>query len=494
MAAAARSWPGGLASPAAGASAEAGAAPREYIRFEIVDFHGKALSKTVPARHRNGKVYMYSGALAMGANSEVLTFPDEVSVAGCPNGELLPDWSTEQVLPWACRPERGIQVRRVYCEQATILKAKASGRNEIAPRAVCRRLLEELKAFGNQGLELMMGGELEFTFAKPSAAGGAWEPLFDGVDIFATMQNNKAMDLCYEVERLMEPVGVDLLTMNAEYGAGQIEMAFAPKFGIEAADMTATFRTGVKEIAQQQGLRACFMSKPFGVRGVGNGGHFNFSLWTAGAGRAEAGGQEEDAVARAAGGRMNVFHSTADADGLSPTARAFLAGILAHAPAMEALCSPTPPCYCRHGNWAPDVANWGPDDRSACVRVKAGKSGSASQCYMELRMPSASANPYLVAAAVAAAGLDGLQRSLELPPARQNAAAGAVKLPTSLPDALTALEADAYMQEQLGPDFVRWYVSVKRAELEAIEARLSETRRSDDDVSAAWQHMFMEYV
>ncbi|CAE8647051.1 unnamed protein product, partial [Polarella glacialis] len=131
---------------------------REYIRFEIVDFNCKALSKTVPGRHRESSVFMYAGALSTGANQEVLVIPEEILAAGCPNTKLVPDWSTEQVLPWACRPEKGIRVKRVYCEQANL---------EVVPRTICRRMLKELGAFDGQGLQMLVGGELEFVLAKP---------------------------------------------------------------------------------------------------------------------------------------------------------------------------------------------------------------------------------------------------------------------------------------------------------------------------------------
>mmetsp|Transcript_94554 Transcript_94554/g.282362 ORF Transcript_94554/g.282362 Transcript_94554/m.282362 type:complete len:471 (+) Transcript_94554:36-1448(+) len=465
-------------------------APREYIRFELVDFNGRALSKTVPGRHRHGKVCIYSGCLGAGANSEVLTFPEEVKAAGCPNATLLPDWKTEQELPWACRPERNISVKRVYCAMTSVEDSPSL--NEALPRTVCARLLQELKAFGGQGLEVLAGGELEFAMAKPTSSGEDWEPLFSGVDIFVTLQNCKAMDFCYEVERCMEPVGVDILTINAEYGAGQVEITFAPKLGLEAADMVATFRNGVKEMAQQQGLRACFMGKPFSADGPGNGGHFNFSLWAGGDGRPVP-LEEADPVLRVSGSRTNVFHSTADVNGLSNTARAFLAGMLAHARAMEAICSPTPSCYGRHGKWAPDVASWGLDDRNAYVRVKASRTGRPTGCYFELRAPSAAANPYLVMAATIAAGLDGLERGLELPTAVQSREGG-VPLPANLSEALDALEEDVWLVHKLGPAFVRCFVQVKRGELAAIEERLSATGRSKADVCKAWQHMYMEFI
>jgi glutamine synthetase len=462
--------------------------PREYIRFAVVDFNGKELSKVVPKRHRGDRVFMYSGAIANGANAEVLFFPKEVMEAGCPNWELEPDWSTERILPWASSPE--VVVSRVFCGQ----------KNVPVPRAICERLLRELAGHeveqgkGPAGLELLAASELEFMVASRSE-GGEWKPIFDGTDIFATMQFVKAADLCYEIEANMEAAGVDVKTMNAEYGQGQLEITFAPKFGIAAADDAATFKTGVKEIAHKRGLWATFMSRPFGDMTVGNGGHFNFSLWRPNPKAKDPDGKDPIGGFSVAG-KDSAMHSSSDPDGLSDDARRFLAGVLAHGPALEALCAPTPACYTRHGNWAPKAANWGPEDRLAMVRVKADPKGSAKSCQMELRAPSASACGYLVLAGLAAAGLDGLQRELDLPPPRQPEAE-ALALPTALGEALEALEADEYMVNKLGKDFVNWYCGVKREELKNIDKKVGSPANDEERhrlQASAWQHMYFQFV
>ncbi|CAK9084334.1 Glutamine synthetase (GS) (Glutamate--ammonia ligase) (Glutamine synthetase I alpha) (GSI alpha) [Durusdinium trenchii] len=367
-------------------------------------------------------------------------------------------------------------------------------------------------------LELLAGGELEFVLAKRVSTGGAHGKAVAAADppvsyplvlpglctfrqgnaavrcedveasrVEEVRQGTKAMDFCYELEHQMRQVGVDILTMNTEYGEGQLEITFAPRFGIEAVDQMATFRLGTKdgEIAQAADLRATFMVPGTQIAEDLLTGR-NFSIWSptqtprtdegassllgSGLGHpayAEShstiGFSFEDPPSRlqtstmtccmttvtlcpgkdgmfpkaaldTSGGMLldvnwtrawcseDLDHARADADGLSDSAKSFLAGVLAHAPALEALCSPTPPCYCRHGNWAPTVANWGFDDRTACVRVKSDKKGPPGSCYMELRMPSSSANPYLVIAGLVASGLDGLQRKLELPPQRQSEA------------------------------------------------------------------------
>eukprot|EP00434_Breviolum_minutum_P016085 symbB.v1.2.014177.t1/scaffold1030.1/size143088/1 len=121
---------------------------------------------------------------------------------------------------------------------------------------------------------------------------------------------------------------------------------------------------------------------------------------------------------------------------------------------------------------------------------------------MELRMPSAAANPYLVMAGLIAAGLDGLQQNMNLPAERQSKEDGALVLPTSLPAALEALEADDYMSSKLGKRFVRWYVDIKRAELKFLDEKLNPPRDattsggskpSDGEISQAWRELYMEF-
>jgi len=107
---------------------------------------------------------------------------------------------------------------------------------------------------------------------------------------------------------------------------------------------------------------------------------------------------------------------------------------------------------------------------------------------MEYRAPSASANAYLVAASLIAAGLDGLQRKLELPAARDEAGA---TLPTDLSSALAALEADQYMVSKLSPTLVSYYKLMKEGEIAHLESLPHST---DEEVSAAWRDMYCEYV
>ncbi|KAL3920938.1 MAG: hypothetical protein SGPRY_005075 [Prymnesium sp.] len=462
--------------------------PRKYIRFELIDMNGRALSKVVPARHQGEGVEMYRGAICAGANSEVLLIPPEVAAAGCPNAALLPDWSTCVLLPWAGQgpsfaqgrgPSCGVVVHRVYCEQEGVAAL---------PRTVCKRMLRRLQA--SHGLHIFCAAELEFCLAQADD----WAaPAFSGPQIFVTLQQTKVGGFCSSIEEAMQAVGIDVRTINAEYGSGQLEITIAPKLGLEAADAACTFRTAVKELAQQQGLLATFQSKPFALDGPGNGGHLNFSLWQDEWQGDRLLSADNSCESRHVEDGMRSAHHhplSEDDDQLTPVARCFLAGVLAHARALEAFCSPTPPCYERHGRWAPTTANYGPDDRTCAVRVKRGS-------HFELRMPSASACSYLVIAALVAAGLDGIERELSLPPSRQTEAQGSAKLPTSLKEALEALEMDACIRAALGEELISWFLLVKRGELEAVEHRIAQnTSRigASDAQLEAWRHFFMEFL
>lgn len=207
------------------------------------------------------------------------------------------------------------------------------------------------------------------------------------------------------------------------------------------------------EIANELGLVCSFMPKPFANR-PGNGMHMHMSIGD---------------------GQRNLFADKSDPRGLdlSPLAYHFLGGLLAHAPALTALCAPTVNSYKRlvvgrsltGATWAPAYISYGDNNRSSMIRIPKGR--------LELRLPDGAANPYLATAAVIAAGLDGIDRKLD-PGAPRNtnlyewseaqlAEAGIGLLPQNLGSALDALEADALITEALGP-VAQEFLKLKRME------------------------------
>jgi glutamine synthetase len=240
---------------------------------------------------------------------------------------------------------------------------------------------------------------------------------------------------------------VDVITSNVEYGPGQMEITFAPAAGVTAADHAFVFKNGVKELAQQAGYLASFMTKPYADQSA-SGCHYHHSLL-----------RLEDGV--------NAFYDADAADGLSQAARHWIGGQLAHARALTAIVAPTINCAKRYKlfSFAPMNATWGHEDRTVALRVKGVR---GAEMHLENRMPCAGSNPYLVMAAVLAAGLDGLRRQLE-PPAPTSQVAyldeQATRLPSTLDESLLALEEDESLRASLGEEFVHLFLAVKRHEV-----------------------------
>ena len=241
----------------------------------------------------------------------------------------------------------------------------------------------------------------------------------------------------YWLDQNLIQAGVDSGTLQTEHAPGQFEFAIKPKFGIEAADMMFRLKQGVKEMSAQRNIDATFMTKP-DYPSCGNGSHYNHSLWYKAA-------------------KENAFYDSKNADGLSEVALQWIAGLIKHAPALTALCSPTVNCYRRlRVEPAPDSSDWGIDDRFAAYRVK---SISPHETYIENRIASGSANPYLILAATVAAGTSGVADKLTPPPQREG---NEPDLPRTLSEALVALQQDKVMVAALGDEFVDWFVKMKQ--------------------------------
>lgn len=404
----------------------------EFVRFEQTDTHGISRSKTVPVRHfrpfaEKGLNFLL-GQLGLDAQAGVASGTGYLAELGFPDSRIKPDLETFQILPWADK------TARILCEPYFLDDRPAMA----APRLVVKKLLEELEGLGYR---LYSGFEYEFYIVDAATR----QPPFPGIQIFATLRNNFNEDIVYQILRGMMAVGVDIITSNAEYGPGQMEINFAPAWGITAADNAFTFKNGVKEMAQRNGMMISFMTKPH-IDQSANGCHYHQSLW------------QDD---------KNIFLDTSSSDGLSKVAHQFLAGQVAHTPALCAFAAPTVNCPKRYKlySFAPTNATWGFENRTTGFRIKA---TGDERTHLENRLGCGSSNPYLLMAASLAAGLDGLKNEME-PPAVTDGIAygldGVTNLPTRLDDALDALEQDQVMQDALGPELVKLFVAVKRHEI-----------------------------
>jgi glutamine synthetase len=408
-----------------------------YVLAQFVDIHGAAKAKAVPVEHYDmvlGDGAGFAGfavwGLGMGPHG-----PDFMGVG---------DPSTLSRIPWMPG------FARIACD----------GHVKGSPYPYCSRvaLKRQLRGLAERGMTLYSGIEPEFMLLRRTAD-GSLAP-FDGSDTLDKPCYDykglaRASALLDELTRHLRAVDIDVYQIDHEDANGQFEINFTYADALQSADNFVYFRMAASEIAQKHGAIATFMPKPFSNR-TGTGAHFHLSIGTS--------------------ATKNVFHDDADTRGLglSKTGYQFLAGLIAHAPALTAICAPTVNSYKRlvvgrslsGATWAPAYAAYGDNNRTAFVRIPYGR--------IEFRLPDGGVNPYLATAALLAAGLDGIDRNLdpgeplnvnlyELTP-EEIASRGIRVLPQSLSAALDALEEDPVVQRGIGVELAKEFVRLKRME------------------------------
>jgi len=368
---------------------------------------------------------------------------------------LDPDLETFGIIPWERRADSS--TAKVICDVYTPNGEPFAG----DPRGVLRR---QLQRAADLGLRYMTGPELEFFMLRRTALDGETEsdrqpivaPLPHDQAGYFDLTTDEASNVRKEMVEALEELGIVVEASHHEVAVGQHEIDFKYDDAMRTADNAVTFRTTLKAIAQQHGLYATFMPKPFhGINGSGM--HCHQSLWSS-------------------DGKTNLFHDASDEYQLSATARSFMAGLLAHAPGMIAILAPLVNSYKRlvPGYEAPVYISWARINRSALIRIPQASRGRPEATRLELRCPDPSCNPYLAFSAMLAAGLDGIERKLELGrPVEENLyhfddtmirKQGVRTLPVSLGDALTEFAADEVIQAALGAHVCEWFLEAKRAE------------------------------
>jgi glutamine synthetase len=419
-----------------------------FVRFELPDMHGISRSKTIPIGHASDYaergLNMYGGTSVLDTRSDVVPGTLYHEERGYGDQLLFPDAASAQVIPWADRTARLICDAQWY--DGTPLAA--------TPRYVFRRALERARSMGFTPL---MGSEFEFYLLD----GQTREPLFEGYQIFNTIRNDWVPTIRRIVEE-MPRVGVDIITANSEYAGSQWEINFAPGRDLAGPDNAFTFKNGVKEIAKQDGYIATFMTKPWAGHS-GSGCHTHLSLLTEGG--------------------DNAFADPDDPNGMSDACRAFIAGVLKYARAIDAVIAPTVNCLRRRRKhtFSPTNVSWGMEDRSALVRVKG---GAASHKHIEYRAPSALSNPYLVGAALVQAGLRGIEDGLSAPePSKPGIPAeeddSFESLPNDLEESLDALEQEPANKEFFGEEFVTAYANMRRYEVSRFKDSVTDWERTE---------------
>ena len=311
----------------------------------------------------------------------------------------------------------------------TIYGRQTNTSNANNPRDALAQVLRRLEVLG---IVVLTGTEMEFRMLYCDTG----EPPFSEPDFCSQFSFALQEDVLFYIENNLHSAGIEIEGMHIETLTGIFEYTSRPQEGIKAADDVCLFKTYIEELARKKDMLISFDSIMGGLE-VGLALHFNFSLWN------KQG--------------KNILYDNSGHNDLSKTAYHWIAGLVKHAGALTALCVPTVSCYKRFGHFPePSLANWGVNNRFVTFRLRnAGENGT----YIENRLPSALANPYLVMAGTLAAGLDGIENQLQCPPMEDKMAK---PIPTNLAEALTALEKDLVIKASLGKDLISAYIDSRR--------------------------------
>jgi glutamine synthetase len=425
----------------------------KYALASYVDIHGKLKAKCVPLAHLDNMLKgseLFTGAALDGV-------PQDVS-----DNELsaVPDRASCIQLPW--KPELAWFASDLY------LKGQPF---EACSRSILKR---QLALAAKLGYEFNLGVEMEYFLFKDdergrpipiSARDNLAKPCYDVVGL------SEHFDLVSELVAAMNGLGWDVYSFDHEDGNGQFEIDFDYADALTMADRFVFFRFMANEMAQRRGYYVSFMPKPFANR-TGSGAHFNMSL-----------------VDRATG--RNLFEAADDPRGcgLSQLGYQFIGGILNHANAVTACIAPTVNSYKRlvkqgsmtGSTWAPIFACYGGNNRTNMIRIPSG--GGRVEC----RAADIATNPYLGAAIILAAGLEGIQNAtdpgephmenLYTSTAEQVREKGVSLLPRNLLEAVEALERDPLSKQVLGESMFKAFTTFKRNEWELYHNHVSDWER-----------------
>ena len=315
-------------------------------------------------------------------------------------------------------------------------------------------MLFRSKDAAQMGFGYNTGPELEFFLLKPNPDGGLIPPKPHDSASYFDAPSDMAAGLRRQMANTLEALGLQVEAMHHEGAHGQHEIDFRYSDALTTADSAVTLRVALKVIAQQNGLYCTFLPKP--IRGInGSGMHVHQSL---------------NFIANG----NNAFADPGDQHGLSKIAKHFIAGQLAHARGMCAILAPLVNSYKRlvAGYEAPVSISWARINRSALIRVP--RASGSESTRLELRCPDPSCNPYLAFTVMLASGLDGIRRELSLSEATEeniyliektNKSSQDI-LPSSLNQALKALEEDVVIRDALGAHTHEVFINAKRVEWE----------------------------
>lgn len=401
------------------------------------DLNGIMRGKRIPASHwenicKSGNAYSIA-LFAIDMMCDVWDTPYVNFDNGYPDFHMFP-LSKPVALPW----EPGV----------AMVFARAEGMDHkpvpLDPRPVLER---QVKRAADMGIEIQVGTELEFYLLDPETK----KPKDSGIAVYS-------LDRAAELEHVLGPIrqqinemGIPIEQSNPEYAAGQVEVNIRYDEALLAADRVVMFRSLVKQLAHAHGYQATFMAKPF-FEESGSGFHTHYSLWKDG---------------------KNLF---SDAGKLSQLGKHFVGGLQKRMAEASICGSATVNGYRRRQpyTFCPINTTWGIDNRTVALRII---EGSETATRVEKRDAGADCNPYFLLASDIAAGLDGIEQSMEpseLTTGNAYEAEDAAPIPTDLPTALQLARQSDWLKEIMGEHMYELSMQQSERELEFFAAQVTD--------------------
>ena len=409
----------------------------EFFLCSFVEMSGAPKAKVIPSTHLKDMAEAGAGFGGFAAG-EIGQYPHDPEMAS------IPDFHSLTIVPW--RKNIAWVAGDMYVEGEAW---------HYCPRTILRRQLDAAKA---KGYVFNVGIEAEFMLLKQDESGAyaPWDKL-DTLDkpCYDLRALHRNLDMMTTLIKYMQELEWDPYANDHEDGTCQFETNWTYSDALTTADRHTFFKWMVKTLAEERGLLATFMPKPF-THLTGNGAHFHMSLWDA-------------------ENKTNLFLDEDDKNGLSQLAYWFTGGVLKHADAVTAVTNPLVNSYKRlvrrpprsGSSWAPVYVTYGANNRTQMIRIPA-------PGRIENRLSDGAANPYLAATVLLAAGLDGIENQID--PGVQNEdnlyevsddelqRRGINSLPLTLDAAADALEQDDIIRNALGTTYADYYIQVKREE------------------------------
>lgn len=416
----------------------------QLVRFLYCDSSGVIRGKATHIDHLAGRMNHGIGLpVAMQSFTSSETIAPGAGFGPVGEIRLIPDPETFRVLPYS--PTNARMISDMYQLD------RAPWGN--CPRHFLKKMIERASGYG---VRIEAAFESEFSLARQTEHG--YQP-FDRSLCFSTVGMDAADDYISALVAALGQQGISVEQYYAELGAGQQELSITHTEALRAADNQIAVRETARGVAMKQGLIASFAPKPF-ADVAGNGCHIHFSAWTV-------------------DGKTNAFFDPNDRYHLSQLGYQFAAGVLGHLPALVALTAPSVNSYRRLQThcWSSAFTCFGPDNREAAVRIASGFWGEEMRTVnLELKPSDSSHNPYLALGGLIAAGLDGVEKEMKPPEPilvdpgtmdeEERKRRGIARLPTTLEEAIDALEKDEVLLSAMGDVLAREYVLIKRADWE----------------------------